>query len=37
MSDVNFVDSGIGGIEVVDNGCGIDPLDYESLGKLCKA
>ncbi|KAK4512711.1 MFS domain-containing protein [Mucor velutinosus] len=29
--DVNFVDSGIGGIEVVDNGCGIDPLNYESL------
>ncbi|OAD00442.1 hypothetical protein MUCCIDRAFT_126980, partial [Mucor lusitanicus CBS 277.49] len=29
--DVNFIDSGIGGIEVVDNGCGIDPLNYESL------
>ncbi|CAO0803345.1 unnamed protein product [Mucor circinelloides] len=29
--DINFVDSGIGGIEVIDNGCGIDPLDYESL------
>ncbi|KAL9548707.1 hypothetical protein MBANPS3_005560 [Mucor bainieri] len=29
--DVNFVDSGMGGIEVVDNGCGIDPLNYKSL------
>ncbi|KAI8639498.1 hypothetical protein BD408DRAFT_392295 [Parasitella parasitica] len=29
--DVNFIENGIGGIEVVDNGCGIDPLDYESL------
>ena len=31
--DVNFIDNGTGGIEVIDNGCGIDPLNYESLGK----
>ena len=31
--DVNCIDNGTGGIEVIDNGCGIDPLNYESLGK----
>ncbi|CEP11351.1 hypothetical protein [Parasitella parasitica] len=29
--DVNFIENGIGGIEVIDNGCGIDPSNYESL------
>lgn len=31
--DVNFKENGLRGIEVIDDGSGIDPSNYESLGK----
>lgn len=31
--EVKFKDNGIEGFEVIDDGSGIDPLNYESLGK----
>lgn len=30
--EVKFKDSGLKSIEVVDNGCGIAPTDYENVG-----
>lgn len=31
--EVKFKDNGIEGFEVIDDGSGIDPTNYESLGK----
>jgi DNA mismatch repair protein PMS2 len=33
LIEVKFKDSGIEGFEVIDDGSGIDPSNYESLGK----
>jgi DNA mismatch repair protein PMS2 len=32
--EIIFKDNGLGGLEVVDNGAGVDPSNYEFLGKL---
>jgi DNA mismatch repair enzyme (predicted ATPase) len=33
ISEVRFKQYGLKSIEVLDNGCGIDPGDYDSIGK----